>query len=205
MPKWKLRPPDCRADKSPAPSKVKQRVGGGGQVGRTAQQPGHVLRDLVEHLARRRRGWPSPWHRPGRASCRRPSRRAARRVPISSQLGASSGYCSAIVGQQLAPILLQLAAAGSRCLRAKWARTSVGHQELRVFAASRRRPWSGGFLLRPAAPRGPRAYRACGGAPGDHAADDDQRGPVGGVLEPCQRLRRARRSLTSATLITFQP
>ena len=53
MPKCMLRPRGAVGLEIARPFEGQPRLGGRGQVGRAADQPGNVLRERVEHLARR--------------------------------------------------------------------------------------------------------------------------------------------------------
>ena len=52
MPKWRFLPPGVAAWKSPAPAKVERGLGRWAEVRGAAEEPGDVLREHVQHLAR---------------------------------------------------------------------------------------------------------------------------------------------------------
>ena len=163
MPKCMLRPPGV----SRRSSRRRRRrsaaswwTGPGPPSRRSAT--GRFLAMRVQHLGRRRRGWPCPWRRPGSVgrSLSQPS--GSSRCCIRSSWSARSGC--------LLLVLVEACQPGLRAARwprlpdavpAKCSRTPSGTRNLRVLRPAVVTAWSGGSPPRPAARRGRRRYPAC--------------------------------------------
>ena len=162
------------------------------EVGRAAEEPRNVLREHVQHLARRVAARRCPWHRPGTPAGCGPSRSGSSRRCIWSISVASAGILRAIGGEQLVPRRVRRRAAradaGSEVLA-----HAVGHQELRVLGPAV------GALGEPHLLHAERLAVRRGRvlpvrrAVADVAVEDDQRRPALGLREtPAARARCAR-------------
>ena len=104
MPKWIFRPRVVRpASKSPAPAKVSRGLGGRGEVGRAADQPGHVLGEGVEHLAAEHRASAFPFASAGKTGRFLSQPSGSSRCCMRSISSASSGYLRLVLARTARP------------------------------------------------------------------------------------------------------
>ena len=174
MPKWKLRPPELSGREVAGAVEGQPRLGRGGQVGRAADQPGHVLGRRRSAPCRRRRGWPGPWRRPGRSAGRCPSRRAAGGAACGRAGRPARGTASGTPRSGAIQACAQLPAALADAV-AEVLADAVGHEELGVLRPAVVPLGQPDLLLAERLAVGGAGVLLVGRAVGDVAVDDDQR------------------------------
>ena len=157
-------------------------LGRGGQVGRAADQPGHVLGQRVEHLARRDSRVAMPLASAGNVgrSLSQPS--GSWRCCIRSSWSASSGYLALYSLELGEPGVAELLAAAADALLEVLV-DAVGDQELGVLGPAVELLGQPDLVLAQRLAVGAVRVLLVGRAPGDVAVDDDQGRPVVGLQE----------------------
>ena len=192
--------------KSPAPVERERRLGRRPEVGRAAEEPGDVLRQRVQHLARRVAARDALRVGGKRRQARGPSRRAARAAASASISAASAGMLARGSAAKSSSHAAVRRAPRAPMPCGEVLAHAVGHEELRVLGpavgalgqpdllvAERLAVRGGGVLL---------VRRAVA----DVAVDDDQRRPAFGLAgRPSSACSMRSRSLASPTRGTFQP
>ena len=193
MPKCRLRPPGLPGSKSPAPSNFSVRLGRRCEVGRAAEEPGNVLGEHVQHLARGVAAGDALGIRREARQVAVPVLRAARAAASGRSRWRAPGMLRRVVGEQRLPVAARAAAPRCADARVEMLAHSVGHEELGIL-----RP-AIGALGEPDLVVAQRLAVGGGGvdlvrrAVADVAVEDDQRRPALGLAEDRERILDASR------------